>query len=87
VHAVISAPPFQRCCLGRPSRPPVTVGGATGPVNVICRPCPGYIGTGGYPLGAQAGEESIRRLASDAGYTRFRRVAETPFGIGYQARP
>jgi 2-polyprenyl-3-methyl-5-hydroxy-6-metoxy-1,4-benzoquinol methylase len=42
---------------------------------------------GGYSLGAQAGEEPIRRLASDAGYTRFRRVAETPFNIVYEARP
>jgi len=42
---------------------------------------------GGYSLGAQAGEEPIRRLAADAGYTRFRRVAETPFNIVYQARP
>jgi SAM-dependent methyltransferase len=42
---------------------------------------------GGYSLGAQAGEESIRRLATDAGYTRFRRVAETPFNIVYEIRP
>jgi SAM-dependent methyltransferase len=42
---------------------------------------------GGYSLGAQAGEEPIRRLATDAGYTRFRRVAETPFNIVYEARP
>jgi ubiquinone/menaquinone biosynthesis C-methylase UbiE len=42
---------------------------------------------GGYSLGAQAGEEPIRRLAADAGYTRFRRVAETPFNIVYEARP
>jgi SAM-dependent methyltransferase len=42
---------------------------------------------GGYSLGAQAGEEPIQRLAADAGYTRFRRVAETPFNIVYQARP
>jgi hypothetical protein len=42
---------------------------------------------GGYSLGAQAGEEPIRRLCADAGYTRFRRVAETPFNIVYQARP
>jgi len=42
---------------------------------------------GGYSLGAQAGEESIRRLAADAGYTRFRRAAETPFNIVYEARP
>ena len=42
---------------------------------------------GGYSLGAQAGEEPIQRLATDAGYTRFRRVAETPFNIVYAARP
>ncbi|MEV0898579.1 methyltransferase domain-containing protein [Actinoplanes sp. NPDC049802] len=42
---------------------------------------------GGYSLGAQAGEEPIRRLATDAGFTRFRRVAETPFNIVYEAKP
>jgi len=41
---------------------------------------------GGYSLGAQAGEEPIRRLATDAGFSRFRRVAETPFNIVYEAR-
>jgi ubiquinone/menaquinone biosynthesis C-methylase UbiE len=43
--------------------------------------------SGGYALGAQAGEEPVRRLAADAGFTRFRRVAETPFNIVYEARP
>ncbi|HEY2079004.1 MAG TPA: methyltransferase domain-containing protein [Streptosporangiaceae bacterium] len=42
---------------------------------------------GGYSLGAQAGEESIKRLATDAGYSRFRRAAETPFNIVYEIRP
>jgi SAM-dependent methyltransferase len=42
---------------------------------------------GGYSLGAQAGEQPIRRLAADAGYTGFRRVAETPFNIAYELRP
>jgi ubiquinone/menaquinone biosynthesis C-methylase UbiE len=42
---------------------------------------------GGYSLGAQAGEEAISRLAHDAGFTRFRRVAETPFHLVYEARP
>jgi SAM-dependent methyltransferase len=42
---------------------------------------------GGYALGAQAGEEPIRRLTTDAGFTRFRRVAETPFNLVYEARP
>jgi len=43
--------------------------------------------SGGYALGAQAGEPPIRRLVTDAGFTRFRRVAETPFNIVYEARP
>jgi ubiquinone/menaquinone biosynthesis C-methylase UbiE/transcriptional regulator with XRE-family HTH domain len=42
---------------------------------------------GGYALGAQAGEPAIRRLATDAGFTRFRRAAETPFNIVYEIRP
>jgi len=42
---------------------------------------------GGYSLGAQAGEEPIRHLAADAGFTSFRRVAQTPFNIVYEARP
>ncbi|NUT33712.1 MAG: class I SAM-dependent methyltransferase [Hamadaea sp.] len=42
---------------------------------------------GGYSLGAQAGEEPIRSLAADAGFTRFRRVATTPFNAVYEARP
>jgi 2-polyprenyl-3-methyl-5-hydroxy-6-metoxy-1,4-benzoquinol methylase len=42
---------------------------------------------GGYALGAQAGEPAIRRLATDAGFTRFNRVAETPFNIVYEVRP
>ena len=42
---------------------------------------------GGYSLGAQAGEQAIARLAHDAGFTRFRRVAETPFNLVYEARP
>ncbi len=41
---------------------------------------------GGYSLGAQSGEEAIARLARDAGFASFRRVAETPFNIVYQAR-
>jgi SAM-dependent methyltransferase len=41
---------------------------------------------GAYSLGAQAGEEPIRRVVTDAGFGRFRRVAETPFNIVYEAR-
>ena len=42
---------------------------------------------GGYALGAQAGEAAIRRIATEAGFTRFRRVSETPFNLVYEARP
>ena len=41
---------------------------------------------GGYSLGAQAGEAAIGRLARDAGFGSFRRVAETPFNLVYEAR-
>ena len=43
--------------------------------------------TGGYALGAQAGEAAIRQLVTDADFTRFRRTAETPFNLIYEARP
>jgi hypothetical protein len=48
---------------------------------------PRRVHDGCYSLSAQAGEEPIRRLAADAGYTRFRRVTEAPFNIIYEARP
>jgi hypothetical protein len=43
--------------------------------------------TGGYALGAQAGESAIRQVVTDAGFTQFRRVAETPFNMVFEARP
>ncbi|MDT7710764.1 MAG: hypothetical protein QOG20_6371 [Pseudonocardiales bacterium] len=42
---------------------------------------------GGYALGAQAGEAAIRQVTADAGFTRFRQVAATPFNLVYEARP
>jgi ubiquinone/menaquinone biosynthesis C-methylase UbiE len=42
---------------------------------------------GGYALGAQAGEAAIRQVATDAGFTRFRRAAQTPFNLVYEVRP
>jgi 2-polyprenyl-3-methyl-5-hydroxy-6-metoxy-1,4-benzoquinol methylase len=42
---------------------------------------------GGYALGAQAGEAAIRQVAEQAGFTRFRRAAETPFNAVFEARP
>ena len=42
---------------------------------------------GGYALGAQAGEAAIRQVTAEAGLTRFRRAAETPFNLVYEVRP
>lgn len=41
----------------------------------------------GLALGAQAGEKRIHDVATAAGFTRFRRVAETPFNAVYEVRP
>jgi SAM-dependent methyltransferase len=41
----------------------------------------------GLALGAQAGEARIKDVVTAGGFTRFRRVAETPFNIVYEARP
>jgi hypothetical protein len=41
----------------------------------------------GLALGAQAGEARIRAVVTEAGFSRFRRVAETPFNFVYEARP
>jgi SAM-dependent methyltransferase len=42
---------------------------------------------GGYSLGAQAGEAAIGKVVAEAGFTRFRRAAETPFNLVFEARP
>ena len=41
----------------------------------------------GLALGAQAGEARIREIVLGAGFTRFGRVAETPFNMVFEARP
>jgi SAM-dependent methyltransferase len=41
----------------------------------------------GLALGAQAGEARLRAVAKEAGFTRFRRAAETPFNLVLEARP
>ena len=40
----------------------------------------------GAALGAQAGETRLRNVATEAGFTRFRRAAETPFNLVFEAR-
>jgi SAM-dependent methyltransferase len=41
----------------------------------------------GLALGAQAGEARIRDVVIAAGFTRFRRAAETPFNLVFEAQP
>ena len=41
----------------------------------------------GAALGAQAGEARLREVCAAAGFTRFRRAAETPFNLILEARP
>jgi 2-polyprenyl-3-methyl-5-hydroxy-6-metoxy-1,4-benzoquinol methylase len=41
----------------------------------------------GLALGAQAGEARIRDVVTSSGLTRFRRAAETPFNLVFEARP
>jgi SAM-dependent methyltransferase len=54
--------------------------------TLLCTPCSRSQEVG-LCLGAQAGEKRIRDVVSAAGFTRFRRAAETPFNIVYEARP
>lgn len=51
---------------------------------LACTPC--SLSGGGPGLGAQAGEARTRALFTEAGFTSFRRAAETPLTIVYQAR-
>jgi SAM-dependent methyltransferase len=41
----------------------------------------------GLALGAQAGEARISDVVAAGGFTRFRRAAETPFNLVFEARP
>ena len=41
----------------------------------------------GAALGAQAGEARLREMVMAGGFTRFRRAAETPFNLVFEARP
>jgi 2-polyprenyl-3-methyl-5-hydroxy-6-metoxy-1,4-benzoquinol methylase len=42
---------------------------------------------GGHALGAQAGEAATRQVVTEAGFTRVRRAAQTPFNLVYEVRP
>lgn len=54
--------------------------------TLLCTPCSRSQEIG-LCLGAQAGEARIRDVVNQAGFSRFRRAAETPFNIIYEARP
>jgi len=54
--------------------------------TMVCTPA-SKADEGGLALGAQAGEARIRDLIHSAGFTRFRRAAETPFNLVFEARP
>ncbi|MBA3655336.1 MAG: methyltransferase domain-containing protein [Actinobacteria bacterium] len=54
--------------------------------TLICIPCSRSQEVG-MAMGAQAGEARTRSVVEKGGFTRFRRVAETPFNAVYEARP
>jgi ubiquinone/menaquinone biosynthesis C-methylase UbiE len=53
--------------------------------TLLCTPCSRSQETA-LCLGAQSGEKRIRDVVTQAGFTHFRRAAETPFNIVYEAR-
>jgi SAM-dependent methyltransferase len=56
--------------------------------SAICTPASRHqSGDAAACLGAQAGEARLRGIAEAAGFTRFRRAAETPFNIVLEVRP
>src|SRR5262245_2337174 len=54
--------------------------------TMVCTPC-SLAQEVGLALGAQAGEKRLRDVAAAGGFGRFRRAAETPFNIVFEARP
>jgi hypothetical protein len=53
---------------------------------MVCTPC-SLAQEVGLALGAQAGEQRLRQVATAGGFSRFRRAAQTPFNILLEARP
>jgi SAM-dependent methyltransferase len=53
--------------------------------TVVC--IPASLNENGPALGAQAGEERIREIVTSAGFSKFRRAAQTPFNLVFEARP
>ena len=53
--------------------------------SIVC--VPASLNENGPALGAQAGEERIAEIVKSAGFSRFRRAAQTPFNLVFEARP
>jgi hypothetical protein len=51
---------------------------------VIC--VPASLNENGPALGAQTGEERIRKIVTSAGFSRFRLATQTPFNMIFEAR-
>jgi len=54
--------------------------------TLLCTPCSRSQEIG-LCLGAQAGEKRMKKVVSEAGFSRFRRATQTPFNLVYEARP
>ena len=52
--------------------------------TLIC--VPNSLADNGPALGAQAGEKKIKEVVEAAGFTRFKRAAQTPFNIVYEVK-
>jgi hypothetical protein len=53
--------------------------------TLLCTPC-SLSQEVGLALGAQAGEARLRAVVTNSGFGQFRRVAETPFNLIFEAR-
>ena len=54
---------------------------------IFCVCVPAFLNENGPALGVQAGEERIAEATKSAGFSRLRRVAQTPFNFVFEARP
>ena len=53
--------------------------------SMIC--VPASLNDNGSALGAQASDSQLREIVRSAGFTRFRRAAQTPFNRVFEAKP
>ncbi len=53
--------------------------------TMIC--VPASLAHNGPALGAQAGEERLKKVVVAGGFTRFRRATQTPFNLVFEAKP